>query len=117
MNKWILSFLILLLVMPAIPTSAHYEIIGYGGGPPYSPYSFSKSFSTSGLVTKPGCTLGTANWWSGVSLYGTSLRILCNNKNGGNNVSTSSVYFNVTFYLKWVRHLKVKLDMRLPNLA
>ncbi|WP_048054729.1 hypothetical protein [Acidianus hospitalis] len=86
--------------MPVIPTSAHYEIIGGGGGPPYSPYSFSKTISTSGLETKPGCTLGTANWWSGVSLCGTNLGILCNNKHGGNNVSTSSVYFNVTFYLK-----------------
>ncbi|MFP3234292.1 MAG: hypothetical protein RXR08_11655 [Sulfolobaceae archaeon] len=38
MKKWILSFLILLLLMPAIPTlaecNAHYKIIGGGGGPP-----------------------------------------------------------------------------------
>ncbi|MDT7872355.1 MAG: hypothetical protein RRB18_01930 [Sulfolobaceae archaeon] len=69
MRKWILSFLILLLVMPTIPTSAHFMIMGGGGGPPYSPYSFSKTFSTSGLETKLGCSLGTANWWSGVA-YG-----------------------------------------------
>jgi hypothetical protein len=102
MRKWLLSFLILLLLMPVsfAECNAHYKIIGGGGGPPYSPYSFSKTISTSGLETKPGCTLGTANWWSGVSLCGTNLRILRNNKHGGNNVSTSSVYFNVTFYLK-----------------
>jgi hypothetical protein len=101
MRKWILSFLILLLVMPAISfaeCNAHFRIIGGGGGPPYSPYSFSKTFSTSGFEIKPSCTLGTANWWSGVSLCGTSLRILCFEDYEGNNVSihlsTSSVYFN-----------------------
>jgi|GEM_PF-4705183 len=98
MKKWLLSFLILLLLMQAIPTSAHYEILGGRGGPPYSPYSFSKTFSTSGFETKPGCTLRTANWWSGVSLCGSDLRILCFEDYEGNNVSihlsTSSVYFN-----------------------
>jgi hypothetical protein len=107
MRKWLLSFLILLLVMPAISfaeCNAHYKIIGGGGGPPYSPYSFSKTISTSGVITKPGCSLGTASWWSGVALCGTNLRILCDGEYEGNNVSihlsTSSVYFNVTFCLK-----------------
>jgi hypothetical protein len=97
MRKWLLSFLILLLLMQVIPTSTHYEIIGGRGGPPYSPYPFSKTNTAEGLETKPGCTLGTANWWSGVSLCGTSLGILCDGGYEGNNVSihlsTSSVYF------------------------
>jgi hypothetical protein len=63
-----------------------------------SPYTITKTVSASGITTKPGCTLRTANWWSGVSLCGTSLGILCDGGYEGNNVSihlsTSSVYFN-----------------------
>ncbi|PVU74709.1 hypothetical protein DDW13_06405 [Acidianus hospitalis] len=66
MKRWLLSFLVLLLLMPVsfAECNAHYRIIGGGGGPPYSPYSFSKAFSTSGVETEPGCTLSTDSWWS-----------------------------------------------------
>ncbi|MQL56431.1 hypothetical protein [Acidianus ambivalens] len=103
MKKWILSFLILLLVMPAIPVNAYYEIIGGGGGPPWSPFTITKTISTTGFVTKLGCTLSTANWWSTVTKCGTNLKVLSGGEYTGNNVSislsTSSIYFNVTFYL------------------
>ena len=103
MRKWILSFLILLLlVLPNISlgaSNAHFVIFGCGGVLNcISPYTVTKTVSASGITTKPGCTLRTANWWSGVSLCGTSLGILCDGWYEGNNVSihlsTSSVYFN-----------------------
>jgi hypothetical protein len=104
MRKWILSFLILLLVLPAIPVSAHYMIIGGGDGSTWSPFTITKTVSAEGIETKPSCTLGTANWWSCVSLCSTNLRILCDSEYTRNNasisLSTSSVYFNVIFYLK-----------------
>jgi len=99
MRKWILSFLILLLLMPVsfAECNAHYKIIGGGGGPPYSPYSFSKTFSTTGVETEPGCTLSTDSWWSSTAKCGSNLRILCDGEYEGNNVSislsTSSIYF------------------------
>jgi hypothetical protein len=49
--------------MPAIPTLAHYEILGGGGGSTWSPFTITKAVLVEGLETKPGCTLGAANWW------------------------------------------------------
>ena len=69
-----------------------------GDGSTWSPFTITKTVSAEGIETKPSCTLGTANWWSGVSLCSSNLRILCDSEYTRNSasisLSTSSVYFN-----------------------